>query len=353
MRKTLLSVLFISVAFQSVEAQKWDWEVHANSFFDNSEGNQAYRLSDTYGGFRLQPQLSLSTNDRKHQLTAGYDAFFEFGNQQKLDANGFLAYYQLHSDRLQISIGKFSRRIQKEELPDYLLCDSVKYYRPYVMGFDVQYTGDNGYLDVFLDWTFKRSETVREQFMAGAMARYNVGPMLLGINGYYYHYANVRLGNPDSTLYGLHDNLLVHPYVGTSQKGICGLDSIDVRLGLLASIDRDRALDKKFHVPVGFLGELDMYWRRFGLNELVYLGKRHQYYGETGFLKYYWGDAYYRSPFYWRTGVTYTIVSDRFVALKAGLVFHVTDKGLHCNQMLTLSASLYGDELKRSSRRNQ
>jgi len=350
MLRVLLSVVLLAWTCQSLQAQQLDWEVNANGFFDNSEGQQTYRLSDTYGGFRLEPQLSLTTTDDRHRLVAGYDAFTVFGAKPQLDADGFLAYYRYHSERFQVLLGKYPRTLQQEVMPDYLLCDSFQYYRPYMTGFDFQYVCPSGYFEAFLDWTAKRSETVREQFMAGILTRFSIGGCWqLGLNGYYYHYANERFGKYMG--HRPHDNFLAHPYIGVSRQQTGVLDSLYVRVGVLVNLDRDRATDKKWHVPVGFLGEVDACWRRFSLSQLVYMGRRQQYYGQEGFGLYYWGDAYYRSPYYSRTDVSYQIWKDRYVSFLFGMAFHVTDKGLHFNQMLTLKASLGSKNLKDSKQK--
>lgn len=333
-----IAFLVLAAVSQMSWGQQFDWEVNAFGFFDNSEGPHHYRQSDTYSGIRLQPQVSLSTTDQRHQLVAGYDALLESGAHQTFDGDGLLAYYRYRSDHLRILFGKYPRNLQQEEMADYLLFDSLKYYRPYMTGFDFQYVTASGYFEAFLDWTAKRTETVREQFMAGVLTRFDTGPFDLGLNGYYYHYANERFGKFMG--HKPHDNFLAHPYIGINRTRPWLADSLDVRVGMLASFDRDRAIDNRWHVPVGFLGELDVYWKRFAVKQLFYWGKRQQYYGQESFGLYYWGDAYYRSPHYWRSDVSYQILSDRYVSLCTRLAFHVTDHGLHWNQILTLNVHL-------------
>lgn len=349
MKKTDIILKAVMVAImvlicQTGRSQHVGYEVNAQGFFDNSEGDHHYRVADTYSGFRIQPQLNISTNDNKHQLVGGYDALLESGAHQSFDGNGLLAYYQYDTEQLRILMGKYPRRLQQEEMEDYLLCDSLKYYRPYMTGFDFLYRHTSGYFEAFLDWTAKRTETVREQFMAGILTRFNQGPFFWGLNGYYYHWANELHGSAMG--HSPHDNLLAHPYIGISRQNPWLIDSLEVRTGLLVQCDRDRATDHKWHVLPGFLGEAEAYWKRFGVKQLLYLGKRQQYYGQDGFGQYYWGDTYYRSPYYWRSDLSYMIVSDQHVKLKFGLVFHLSDHGLHYHQMLTLSANI-GQEKKK------
>ena len=321
-----------------VRAQRLEWEVNASGFFDNSEGEGTYRTDDTYGGIHLQPLLSAVESRGRHRITAGYDAFVEWGADNRLDANGLMAFYEYSSGPLRILMGKYPRRKMLQEWPDYLICDSIRYFRPSQTGFDIQYVRPKGHVEVFLDWTAKRTETVREQFMVGFDGRYAGGQFQMGINGYYYHYANELHGAEMG--HKPHDNAVVHPYVGFCWQHPGVLDSLDVKAGMLLGADRDRATDNRFHVPAGFLGEVEAQWRRVEMKETFYAGGRQQQYGPSGFGQYYWGDAYLRSPWYSRTDVSYHIVADEHVTLKAGAAFHLTDKGLHFNQMLTLSARL-------------
>ena len=205
----LAAALLVAV---SVRAQRLEWEVNASGFFDNSEGEGTYRTDDTYGGIHLQPLLSAVESRGRHRITAGYDAFVEWGADNRLDANGLMAFYEYSSGPLRILMGKYPRRKMLQEWPDYLICDSIKYFRPSQTGFDIQYVRPKGHVEVFLDWTAKRTETVREQFMVGFDGRYAVRQFQMGINGYYYHYANELHGAEMG--HKPHDNAVVHPYVG-------------------------------------------------------------------------------------------------------------------------------------------
>ena len=340
LHKTLLLIFLMSLGCRAAEAQRLGWEVSAFGFFDNSEGDNIYRIADTYGGFRLQPSLSLTAPNGKHKVVGGYDALLEYGRKPRLDTDGLVGYYQYQDPRVRFLLGRYPRRLQRESMRDYLLTDSMRYFRTNMTGFDVLVSRPSGYVELFLDWTFKRDSMVREQFMAGALTRFHYGCFQIGMNGYYYHYAN-ELPGKYAFEHGVHDNLLAHPYVGLSKRQAAGvLDSLDVRAGVLLNLDRDRATDGKWHTAAGFLGEADVFWKRIVLSQLLYLGKRQQYYGEEGFGKYYWGDAYYRSPWYARTDLSYIFLADKYVSLRCGVVFHFADKVTRWNQLLTLSVRM-------------
>lgn len=338
-RKLFIALAALLMTPAATQAQQLEGGASINGFFDNSEGDATYRRADTFCGTHLMPTITLSEKKGgKHHITAGYDLLTEWGAKPELGADGIVAYYEYNTPRLKFLLGKYPRRKMQQEMPDYLVCDSIKYYRPMMTGFDFQYVGSNGHLEVFLDWTAKRSETVREQFMAGIDTRFVKHNIQVGMNAYYYHYANERGGSDIG--HKPHDNTVMHPYAGLCWQQAGPLDSLDIRAGLLAGADRDRATDNKWHTPIGFLGEVNAVWKRLTMTETFYAGGRQQQYGNRGFGQYYWGDTYLQSPWYSRTDIYYTIFDDHHVTLKAGAAFHFTDKGMHFNQLLTLSADI-------------
>ena len=338
-KNRLLAALIAVLLTGPVAAQTLDWEVQASGFFDNREGEDNHRMPGTHNGLHLRPLLTLSEQEQgHHHITAGYNALIEWGADNELGADGLIAYYEYTSEHLNILLGKYPRGKMREVMPDYLLCDSIKYYRPCQTGFDIQYVAPHGYAEFYLDWTAKRSETVREQFMMGSNVHFMCRNLQLGINGYYYHYATERYGAEIG--HRPHDNALIHPYIGLQWQQLGVLDSLDIRTGVLVGLDRNRATDNRFHTPVGFLGEVTAAKKRFSVQETFYVGGRHQYYGQEGFGEYYWGDTFYRSPWYSRTDVYFDIIKDRYVSLKTGAVFHLTEHGLQFGQLLTLSARI-------------
>ena len=337
-RRGFVCLLLALSAGPATMAQTVDWGVSAFGFFDNSEGDDQYRWSGTFSGIHLQPQLSVASTSDQHRLVMGYDALLESGAKPEMGSDGFLGYYQYRHRDVRFLLGKFPRRLQQETMPDYLIVDSIKYFRPCMTGFDILYSTPTAYIEAFLDWTAKRDANVREQFMAGMMGRYTSRWFQAGLDGYYYHYAKEER-SWRTRHQAPHDNFLAHPYIGLSQRQVWLLDSLGLRTGVLAGFDRDRETDRRWHVPIGFLSELGVGWKKVGLNQLVYIGGRQQYYGEAGRGKYYWGDAYYRSPYYLRTDLSYQFLLDQYASLKCGLAFHVTDKGVRWNQMLQLNVS--------------
>ena len=324
-------------------SQNFDWGLDIDGFFDNSEGDDTYRTTTTYSGLHFAPQVSLASKDDRHKVVAGWHALLELGDKNGFTKGQPIAYYQYQSPELRFLFGSFARSMMHEQLPDYLICDSIRYYRPLITGFDFLYTTRKGYLEFFLDWTQRRTQLDREQFMAGLATRFQFGMFQLGADGYYYHYALEENGLEMG--HHIHDNLVAHPYVGLDLSGKTFLDSLCLRTGVLFQADRDRG-DDVWHAPVGFLGELYAAWHRLSLRQTFYGGKRQQYFGNAGFGEYYWGDTYVQAPWYSRTDLSYDIFRNRYAKVSARLSFHFTDTGMNWHQMITLSYAL-GDRIKK------
>ena len=309
------------------------------NFFDNSEGDDTYRNTVTYAGTRFTPTLSLATNDSLHRIVGGYSFLYEYG-ESKLSKGAVEVYYQFKNKNLRILFGSFPRRLMHEQMPEYLICDSIRYFRPEMTGFDFLYTTKNGHLEVFLDWIQKRSPTEREQFMAGLTTRFRFNKFQLGMEGHLYHYALEDDGH--NLGHSIHEVITAHPYVGLLLGNKNKTVTADLRGGILLQADRDRS-NMEWHVPVGFVADADVRLWRFLVHETFYAGKSQQYFGREGFGKYYWGDSFTRSKCYSRTDVGYSIVQHKNVDLDAKLTFNFTDKGMQWHQMLTLRFNLNGE----------
>ena len=331
----LLFVVLLSPL--SMSAQKLDWNLDVNGFFDNSEGDHHFRATKTMDGIRLSPEVGLTWDDGKNAIYGGYTGLAEWGTKKAFSDGDAIVYYKYDWKPLRFILGSFSRDNLLGEYPSYLISDSIRYYRPNIQGFTFQYQTDKGYAEMFLDWTSQQSTTQREQFMVGLSTAFRFNHFKLGLEGYYYHYALVA--NSDSTQH-IHDFLVAHPYMGVTYKKVLFLDSLNVNVGALMSFDRDRNVIGKWYSPVGLLGEVTANWKRISLKETVYAGGSQQHYRGEGYGKYYWGDTYTQANFYSRTDISYQIIKSRFVDSYVNLTFNATKYGVNCHQMLVLRANI-------------
>jgi hypothetical protein len=309
------------------------------NFFDNAEGDDTYRRTETYAATRITPTLTVATNDSLHRVVGGYNFLINYG-KGPTRKGAVEVYYQFQNEKLRLLLGSFPRRLMHEQMPDYLICDSIKYFHPEIAGFDFLYTAKNGHVEVFLDWIKKRSTTEREQFMVGVSTRFRFNRFQLGLEGHLYHYA-LEEGKLSENHY-VHDVITAHPYVGLLLDNAAKTVTADLRGGLLMQGDRDRK-DWEWHVPIGFIADADVKIKRFLIHETIYAGASQHYFGKKGFGQYYWGDTFTESPFYSRTDVGYSIIQHKNASFDGKLVFNISNKGLQWHQMLTLRFNLGGE----------
>ena len=353
--KRLFFFILVLVTAQLSFAQKLEWKLGAEGFFDNGEGDDTYRTTLTYGGLRVTPELGISWDEGKHSIMGGYSGHLEFGKKHGFTDGTPVVYYRYQTQPLTFTFGSFQRDKLLGDYPSFMFADSIRYYRPTMQGFAIQHQYKRGYFEAFLDWTGFRTNKDREQFMAGLSFKHTIGKMddelfskfskrfYVGIEGYYYHYA--LTWNADEKQH-IHDNLVAHPFVGYKLESRVTDAGIDVRAGALASFDRERGLEGAKRTPVGFLGEVNAHYKRFFFEDIFYAGGHQQPFGKQYFGAYYWADTYYHAPAYNRTDIKYQFIVNKFVSAYAGAIFNITKAGLNWHQVLTLKVNLGSNLVK-------
>ena len=251
MKRFLLSLLLLCI-FSFAFAQKLEWRLGAEGFFDNGEGDATYRTTMTYSGIRATPELGVSWDEGKHRLMGGYSGLLEFGKKHGYTDGSPILYYQYSTKPLIFTFGSFQREQLLGNYPSFLFSDTIRYYRPTIQGFAFQHQYKRGHFEAFLDWTGFRTDKDREQFMVGLSFKHTIGKMdeeafsklskrfYVGLEGYYYHYA--LTWHADEAQH-IHDNLVAHPFVGYQLESRVADAGIDVRAGVLASFDRERGME--------------------------------------------------------------------------------------------------------------
>ena len=345
-----LIILMVNGQWSTVNGQKLEWNLSAEGYFDNGEGDDTYRTPMTYSGLRITPELGVSWDEGKHSLMGGYSGLTEWGVKHGFTDGIPVLYYRYQTKPLTFTFGSFKRDKLLGDYPSYLMSDTIRYYRPIMQGFAFQHQHNRGYVEAFLDWTGMRSNTDREQFMVGLSVKHAIGKLAndvvfptysskfyVGVEGYYYHYALTWQADAKQHI---HDYLVAHPFVGYQLQSLTTDAFVDVKLGALMSFDRERHIDNGKHTPIGFLGEVDAKYKRWYLMETVYAGGHQLPFGKRFFGQYYWGDTYYHASAYSRTDVKFQFIRHKWVDAFVGAIFHVTQKGLNWHQMLTLRVNL-------------
>lgn len=332
--RSFLWLLFIGLLPFVGYSQQVEWSMDASGFFDNSEGDQTYRRTQTYAGMGISPIVGMSWNNGQHRFGVGANLITRWGNHEQRLTSSPLAYYQYKGNSFNFLIGNFMRDKLLGEYPEYLIADTIRYYRPVIQGMTFQYHQGNGHAEAFLDWTSAISKKNREQFMAGISTRFRLGSLLvIGAEGYCYHYA-LRDDGPETE--HIHDYLIAHPYIGIVFDRPTSAARLELRTGALASFDRERTSEEGWHTPLGFLGEVHASYKHLSLKQTVYAGKNQQHFGKAHLGQFYWGDSYTQAPFYSRTHLSYQFIQNRFVSVGAGLIVNATRNGINHHQVVTL-----------------
>ena len=131
------------------------------------------------------------------------------------------------------------------------------------------------------------------------------------------------------------DNFIVNPYIGFDFTEKVKLDSLDVRVGALGSLTRNRG-DGVWKTPVGLWLDVTLEWKMLGWHNTTYVGgKMFPYYSEFGSVLDQ-GEPYYRSDWYNRTSLYGYLIRDKWINLQASLDFNVAKDNFTFYQRLIL-----------------
>ena len=269
-RHILLTVTALVVVTQ-VKAQenvKLLTGVGFDTFFDNTEySGSSLGESGTIFSARLSPKIGIEWNER-NSLIFGADIFSDFGNDTKFFSKARpQLYYRFHSPKVQAYAGIFDRGAMKGYYSELFFSDAMRYYENRVQGVLGQYIGRKGYVELSVDWCGMYSVESRERFRILSAGRYDFGHKGIFYAGYalqLFHYAG------SETIRGsVVDNAIANPYIGTQ---LSAFFDFDIKVHGIVALQRDRAVETKFHVPGGALFQLHISKWGVYLDEQIYTG---------------------------------------------------------------------------------
>lgn len=337
----LLVILLCAVSpvLFPLKAQEPGWKAGIFSFFDNEEfGGSAYRIPQTMAGVRAVPQLMVRY-DTVHSISFGADLLHEFGSVRAIDGIMPLAWYEYSREDLRFMIGAFPRRGSLDYYPASFFRDSVKYYRPVVNGIFLEHRRQGSYYNIWLDWTGRQTEVVREAFLIGTGLKHSFGCFYIKQNSYLYHFAGTS--DPGDSE-ALHDNGLMLLAAGADFGEMTRLDKSDLSVGLLSGLERARGEGTGWISHAGLLIELRAEYRWLGLFNSYYKGSRLMHFYADHHNELYWGDPAYRSGSYNRTDLYVRFMKESRVDLKLGYTLHMLEGKFYHQQVLSLTLDLGG-----------
>lgn len=341
MKLKLISLLVLIAAGGAppVSALEPTWGIDFQTVFDNSEGDGKYIDSKTWFFTRLAPEVGLRLSDES-RIAGGVVWYQPVGCEWDGYRVSPTLYYRYESPAWRFSMGMFPRRQLREEMPAFLWSDSLTYTQANIRGALVQYVGEKGFVDAYIDWRGMQSEHRREAFAVVGHGQWYPGGGVFFTGAHLMMNHLARRKNDVELLDGVVDNLLANPYIGMDLTSRTALDSLQVRAGAVFGLDRDRKYEHSWRSAAGGWLEITLRWRMLGLKNSLYAGGRLcPLYARYGGLLYQ-AEPYYQSRFYNRTDLCVYLLRRRGVNLTGELDFHVTSGAFEFNQRLMLTVTI-------------
>jgi hypothetical protein len=306
LRKCQLIALFVVFSALDISAQQFDWKTGYVGFFDDREGDNLYAYAQTMFGCRISAEAGVSIDER-NRFGAGIDYMYEFGSKGNLIAPDIILYFSGSYKKFTYSMGAFPR-FGKLAMPQALLKDSLNYYRPNLEGIYLEYNTSGFRHNLWVDWTARKSQTVREAFSVGLSGSFNKGLFV-----YQHHFLINHLAYTAPYIPGTHlrDNAGYTVMAGINLSSLTGLDTLVVTTGILGSADYLRDV-YGFHFPIGWMGEFEARYKGFGLHGLLYSGDEQDIFT---------GDRSFTSDFYTRADAYY-MISNKLIDSRLQISFH-------------------------------
>jgi len=318
-------------------AQKVEWKVGLNYFFDNTEFSKSNLTTDqTMKGIHFTPELGVSW-DSVHSVYVGADLLKISGTHNFVDVVQPIAYYRYKNEKSTFYAGAFLRNEVLSNYSDLFFQDSVSYFRPTLQGLFWQKGTKKAFFNVWLDWISHQTAVDREKFFIGASAHKQFSLLFVDFQSYMFHFANM---NPSIEALHVCDNGLAHLSVGVNYSNKHGLDTLLFAVGVLGGLERERGLVHGAHFPLGAVVRANAEYAGFGTQNTLYTGdERLIYYKKYG-TGFYWNNPFLRSNFYLESKWYLNVIHTRAVQGKLAMKFHFSEQNVMFEQVFILSASL-------------
>jgi hypothetical protein len=338
----VIGMLIIEAVFCCAMAQtkvSFAYDTDFLLYFDNREYDRTPgQRSQTIFGVRLAPEIGVQIADStesKHRLMAGVSYNQPFGASWGKITVKPTIYYRIETKGFDINLGFVPYRYLKENLPEYLLSDSISYYNSNLQGALFQYESEMGFASLMADWRGMYSEETREAFRVIIGGQYRYKWLQAGGYAMLNHLANSTQTNC------VYDDIMINPYVGVNLGEIVApLDSFNIRLGYIGGFQRERATDTALFTHA-FNAELFLRWRFLGFKQSFYYGDSLYPLYEKQQATLNMGDPWYKSKLYSRTDFFIYLYNNRFVNCYFSFNLHVNETGnVNCQQQIIAQFNL-------------
>ncbi len=262
----IFSFLLLSVL--NLHSQNFIWNLDFETIFDNREymEHNVPSPSKTLFGAFVSPTLGIGFNDN-HKVMVGVDLTRYFGDR----ANSLLwqpiLYYSYQSKKNDFYVGSFQRHFLKGKYGPTFFSDDYNFYDRSIEGLLFQSTSKSGYSEVCLDWYSKLSSVDQEIISLYAASQYHFSSFFIGYNFLVNHYSWRT-----AELKGVAENFQFYPYVGIDLNRNLSIDELNLKLGYMQTIHRDRANSDEFLYPSGIFFDINFQFKGFGALNSFFIG---------------------------------------------------------------------------------
>lgn len=307
--------------------QEVTWKAGFNGFFDNREYFNRYIQPQSILGARTFVEGGFAV-DEYSEFSIGADFMYEFGASVQTNHIKPILYYHFNNDPFEMYIGAFQRK-GLFELPYVLQADTFQYYRPNAEGIYLKAEKSWFKQDLWLDWTSRQTDTIRETFLIGGTGKIWKNRLFARYDFIMYHFAGPAISIPNDHI---RDNGGYSVIAGIDLSHKTFLDSLTFSTGMTMSYDRLRNvydLDFRF----GSLSEVFLLYKGLGLRNTLYFGD-----GQVQMA----GDAMYTAEYYDRLDFIWNVFRISKVKAQVQFSLHFVPDAIDTSQKFAVYLDLGG-----------
>lgn len=338
-KKLLLATLLL--VSSSAYAQKFHYIVDFGFNFDNLESSDPYEPSRTLFRVKLAPQIGVKFGEN-HMLMAGADVLQTLGDSIFPTRADYTLYYRFRNENFGAVAGSFPRTYSVAKYPRSFFREDYCFLDTNIEGLMLQYTNTKktGYAEFYFDWYGMNEKLRIDEFLLAASSEYTFfdKKLIVGANLLLNHFKNDYYLGDAFLLERAQYNL----YVGTDFQSFAPkFEELRVTFGTLSSMEHKRILkgENPWTNSPGWQACISVIYKGFGLSNDFYFGKPQFIYHSQYGSEFYPGSPFYQAERYNRTNIFYKW-GNKFLDLRADIIFHFDGKRVANQQMLTLSVHI-------------
>jgi hypothetical protein len=328
-RTTQLKNIFLIIIIILCNCNSFTQELKVQAgmfgFFDNREYFNYYENDQTIFGTRAYAKAGIALN-QKNEFYWGADGLYEFGSSFDPYLIKPILYFHYHDKSLNMLVGSFQRH-KLINLPNILLNDTLKYYRPNIEGMYFGYSRDHFTQDIWIDWTSRQTNEDREIFIIGGTGALKIRNLFYRHDFIFTHYALTARAAANEHI---HDNGGFYSKAGIDLSHRSVFDSLTLSSGFTFSYDRLRN-EYPLRYYNGSISELYIQYNTIGAKYTIYIGS-----GQILMT----GDPLYEARNYSRLDIFWIFFNKPGIEGEIELSVHFVNDFVDYSQKFTIRAAI-------------